>query len=62
MSKTVSRPTDVKRGYILGRAGFAKICAIEGIHRKRRREHTGGCGLDGGRAEDQAAAATALGA
>lgn len=32
MSKTPGKPRDAKAGFILGRKGFAKISAVEGIH------------------------------
>ena len=32
MSKTSGKIGDAKAGFILGRSGFAKISAVEGIH------------------------------
>ena len=32
MAKTLDRPRKTKPGYTLGRASFARISAVEGIH------------------------------
>lgn len=32
MSKTPGKPREAKAGFTLGRKGFAKISAVEGIH------------------------------